>query len=125
MIREHSKGTKLAVFSGREAKLNRVILQILRQPDALIAYDVWLAVKRIKGFRHTDIKSVYRRMGALELQGWITIEGNRSTQPGWSSDLHKISIRGIAALALDEKSIEDFLRKASDEQLLKFIEAIS
>ena len=125
MARKQCKGTKLEVFSGKEESLNRVMLQILKQKGALIPYDVWLIVKGIKGFRHRDAKTVYRRMEALERQGWITKVGNRPTQPGWPSELYEITLRGKAALKLDEKSIEEFLRTATDEQLLKFIDGFS
>ncbi len=123
MARKKSKGTKLKVFSNREETLNRVISKILEKKSPLIAYDVLLQLKGIKGFRNTDSGTVYRRMQALEKQGWITQKGTRPTQPGWDSALYELTLRGKAALKLDEKSIEDFLRTATDEQLLKFIEA--
>jgi hypothetical protein len=119
------EGTRLEVFSGKEVSLNRVILQILKQKGALFSYDVWLSVKKIKDFMHTDTSTVYRRMEALELQGWIIKVGNRTTRPGWPSELCEIKLRGIAALKLDEKNIEDFLKVATDEQLIKFIDAFS
>lgn len=97
------------------------MLQILKQKGALIPYDVWLIVRGIKGFRLTDTKTVYRRMDALERQGWTAKVGNRSSQPGWPSELYEITLKGRAALKLDEKSIEDFLKTATDEQLLQFL----
>ena len=125
MAQNRSNGTRLEVFSGKEASLNRVILQILRQKGALIPYDVSLNVKRTKDFMHTDTNTVYRRMEAQEEQGWIVVVGNRPTQPGWCSDLYGITLRGKAALRLDEWNIEDFLRTATDEQLLKLLDAFS
>jgi hypothetical protein len=125
LAQNRSNGTRLEVFSGKEARLNRVILQILRQKGALIPYDVSLNVKRIKNFMHTDPNTVYRRMEAQEEQGWIGVVGSRLTQPGWCSDLYGITLRGKAALRLDEWNIEDFLRTATDEQLTKFIDVYS
>jgi DNA-binding PadR family transcriptional regulator len=125
LARKKVKGTPLRVFSGKEERLNRVILQILKQRGALIPYDVWLIVKGIKGFRNTGAKTVYRRMEALELQGWIATAGNRPTKPGWPSKLYVTTLKGRAALELDEKSIEDFLKTATGEQLLKFIDSFS
>jgi DNA-binding PadR family transcriptional regulator len=125
MARKKTKGTKLKVFSGRAADLNRVISKILEKKGALIAYDVWLQLRGIKGFKHTDSKTVYRRMQALEQQGWIAQKGTRPAKPGWDSTLYELMLRGKAALRLDEKSIEDFLRTATDEQLLKFVDLFS
>jgi hypothetical protein len=39
------------------------------------------------------------------------------------SILYEVTLKGKAALKIDQKSIEDFLKTATDEQLLKFIEA--
>lgn len=125
MARRKNKGTPLKVFSGREATLNRVILKILEKKSPLIAYDVWLQLRAIKGFRNTDANTVYRRMEALEEQGWIAQKGTRPTLPGWRSELYELTLRGKAALKIDEKSIEEFLRTATEEQLLKFIKMFS
>jgi hypothetical protein len=125
MARKKGKGTELSVFTGREALLNRVILKILEQKGALISYDVWLLVRAIKGFRHTERKTVYRRMQALERQSWITQKGTRPTQPGWDSELYELTLRGKAALKLDEKNIGTFLETAKDEQLHLLIAALS
>ncbi len=115
------KGTRLKVFSGKEATLNRLILLILlssKQP--LIKYDVALQVKRIKDFKHTDKNTVYRRMDALLEQDLISIVGKRSTKPGWSSELYSINDRGIAILKVHENNIEEFILTASHEKLCKF-----
>ena len=124
MARKKSKGTPLRVFSGKEESLNRVMLQILKQKGALIPYDVWLIVKANKGFRHIEHKTVCRRMQALKQQGWVAQKGKRHTKPSGDGQLYELTLRGKAALRLDEKSIEEFLQTASDEQLLKLIEAL-
>lgn len=125
MTRKKSKGTRLKVFSGREARLNRAILKILNPKGALIPYDIWLQVRAIKGFRHTVYKTVCRRIQALERQHWIVQKGTRPTQPGWDSDLYELTLRGKAALKLDEQNIDTFLQTAREEQLLLLITALS
>ena len=86
---------------------------------------MFLEIKGMKGFRHIDIKSIYRRMDALQREGWIARNGNRTTQPGWSSELYEITLRGKAAVKLDQKSIEGFLKAATNEQLRKLIGLLS
>jgi DNA-binding PadR family transcriptional regulator len=125
LARKKSKGTPLKVFSGREASLNRVIFLILYSKKLLAKYDMFLEIKNIKGLRHIDSKTVYRRMDALERQGWIAQKGNRTTKPGWPSELYELTLRGKAALKLDQKSLEEFLQTATDEQMLNFIDAFS
>lgn len=116
------KGTKLRVFSGKEATLNRVILLILRSKKLLAKYDVFLEIRKIKGFKHEDSKTVYRRMEALNQEGWIAQKGTRPGKVRGESMLYELTAKGEAALKLDEKSVEEFLNTATNEQLIKFID---
>jgi DNA-binding PadR family transcriptional regulator len=115
------KGTKLKVFSGKEARLNRVILLILHSKKLLAKYDIFLEIRKIKGFKHEDSKTIYRRIGALNKEGWIHQKGTRPAKVQGESRLYELTLKGKAALNLDEKSIEEFLRTATEEQLAKFI----
>jgi DNA-binding PadR family transcriptional regulator len=125
LARKNCKGTKLEVFSGKQESLNRVICQILEWKSPLIAYDVWRQLKAIKGFKYIDSKTAYRRMEALEQEGWIVQKGTRQGKRGGDKILYELTLKGKAALRLYEKSLEEFLRTATDEQLLKFIDSFS
>lgn len=116
------KGTRLKVFSGKEASLNRVILLILQSKKPLAKYDVFLEIRNIKGFKHEDSKTVYRRIDALNKEGWICQKGTRPAKVQGESILYELSLKGKAALKLDEKSIEEFLKTATHDQLTEFID---
>jgi DNA-binding PadR family transcriptional regulator len=64
-------------------------------------------------------------MEALEQQGWIAQKGTRLGKRGGDKILYELTLRGKAALRLDEKNIEEFLQTATEEQLLKFIDLFS
>ena len=64
------KGTPLKVFSGKEGKLNRIILLLVLQ-RVLTKHDVFLEVRRIKGCRHKTSGTVGRRMNALCEGGFL------------------------------------------------------
>jgi hypothetical protein len=51
----------------------------------------------------------------LEKSGWIAKEGEKIKKPGWPSELHMITLKGKAALKLDQKNIEEFLENATDK----------
>jgi len=126
LAQKKSEGTPLKVFSGKEEALNRLTLMILRSSkQPLTKYDMALEVRRIIEFKHTDKNTVYRRMDALHHQDLISIVGERPTKPGWPSELYTINPRGIAALKLDKKNIEEFLLTASHEELRKFNDSYS
>lgn len=122
MAESTSGGTKLKVFSGKQAKLNRVILQIFDRKGPLIAYDVWRFVVMIKDFGQTERKTVYDRVDALSLEGYIIQRGTRPTQPGWPSELFELTRKGKAALKADKKSMDLFLATATEEELQKFLD---
>ena len=122
MARKKCKSTRLQVFSGKEARLNRVMLKILEWKSPLIAYDVWRQLKATKGFRGIDSKTVYRRMHALEQEGWIGQKGKRPAKVQGDSALYELTLKGKAALRIDEKNIEAFLKTATNEQLARFID---
>ena len=123
LARKKSKGTQLEVFSGKKEGLNRVILRILEWKSPLIAYDVWRQIKATKGFKNVDSKTAYRRMEELEREGLIAEKGTRVGKRGGDKILYELALRGKAALRLDEKSLEEFLKTATDEQLSKFLDS--
>lgn len=122
MARKKSEGTPLKVFSGKQAKLNRVILQTFDRKGPLISYDVWRFVVMIKDFGQTERKTIYYRVEALSQEGYIIQRGTRPTQPGWPSELFELTLKGKAALKADKKSMDQFFATASEEELQKFID---
>ena len=125
MTPKSSKGTELSVFKGKQAKLSRVILQVLEWKSPLIAYDVWRKVKSCKGFRDVDSKTAYRRMEALQQEGLISEKGTRVGKRGGDRTLYELTLMGEDALILDGRNMEKWLKKATDEQLKKFRDLFS
>ena len=121
MARKQCKGTRLEVFSGKEETLNRVILLIFRSSKQPLAkYDVYLQIHSMKGLKRKDSKTVYRRIEVLNQEGWIAHIGKRPAKVQGESMLYGLTLKGRAALEFDEKSVEDFLQTATDEQFQKF-----
>ena len=94
---EEVKGTRLEVFSGKQASLNRVILLIFLSKKVLTKYDVFLEIKKIKGFRHINSKTIYRRLEALDQEGWISQNGTRPAKVQGNSILYELTLKGKAA----------------------------
>ena len=119
MAPKKCKGTKLKVFSGREAKLNLLIFLILSPENKLLAsYDIYREVHATKGFRRRGKQNVDRRVKALFKQGWLETEGIRDTKPHFLSPLYKLSEKARAALEL-RRDLNLFLETAPKDQLRK------
>lgn len=118
-------GVKLQVLKGKGAKLNRLILQILKLKGPLIAYDIWRRIRANKGFKHVDSKTAYRRMDALRREGLIAEKGTRVGKRGGDRTLYELTLMGEDALILDRRNMDKWLKKATDEQLKKFRDLFS
>jgi hypothetical protein len=119
------KGTELDVFSGREARLNRVIFVVLDAKNPLTSYDMYLAVRRIKGFRHVKWRSIDRRIKALYVQGWIIKRGTRLAKAHFLSPLYALDVRAQVALALDRIDLNIFIQVAPESGLELMVDLLS
>jgi DNA-binding PadR family transcriptional regulator len=122
LARKKCRGNPLKVFSGKEAGLNRLVLQIFEQRGLLIPYDVWRFVVQTKDFGGTDRNSVNERIEALAQGDYITQTGTRPTKSGRASGIFELTERGKAALKADKKSMNEFIETESKEVLRKFNE---
>ena len=117
MTRKRGKNPELEVFSGREAKLNRVIFLVLNTKDLLTSYDMYLELKQIKDFRHIKWQSVDRRMKALCAQSWIIKCGVRPAKAHFLSPFYTLSIRAKVAFALNKTDLNIFIQVAKESDL--------
>ncbi len=124
MARKKNHNANIDLFCGREATLNIMILKVFEKKSPLIGYDVWRQLRAIKGFRHTDSKTAYRRIEALHEQGWIVKNGTRVGKRGGEKILFELTLKGKAAIRLYETSMDEFIKTATDRQLLKFIDSV-
>jgi hypothetical protein len=125
VVREQSEGTKLEVFSGRQAKLNLIIFLILYSKKLLTSYDMYSEIRSIKGYRHTKRQSIDRRVKALHQQGWLKKDGIRPAKAHFPSPLYKLSIRAQAAIVLSKKDLNDFLQTAPESNIQIFVDSLS
>jgi hypothetical protein len=125
VTRKRAKGTELAVFSGRQAKLNLMIFLILSSNKFLTSYGIYLKIRSIKGYRHTKRQSVDRRVKVLCQQGWLQKEGIRPAKAHFLSPLYKLSIRAQAALILSKKDLNCFLQTAPETNVKMLIDTLS
>ena len=104
----------LEVFSDKAGPLNRLVFEILRS-KTLSSYDIYLEVRRVKGFKHRTYHAVDRRLKKLHDEGWLFLDGVKKTKPGTEARIYRLSSNGPTALEMDKVSRELFLSDASDE----------
>jgi hypothetical protein len=112
------------VFSGRAGPLNRLIFEILRSKK-VASYDIYLEVRRVKGFKHKKYQAVDRRIKKLVEQGWLIVEGTKTTKPGTEASLYRLSSGGPTALEVDKVSMNRFLSEANDEMQMQMTKLLA
>jgi hypothetical protein len=125
LTRKKGKGTRLKVFSGREATLNYVIFLILYSKKLLTSYEMYSEIRSIKGCRHIKRQNVDRRLKALRQQHWLEINGKKPARAHFLQPLYQLSVRAQAALEISKKDLNDLLQTAPEDQLRKLIDALS
>ena len=98
MVRKKCKGTELAVFKGREAKLNRAILHILARQGPQTIYDIHRQVNFSKGLKRSRYANVNLRVRALNERGYLIKTGLKGTKAGFKATLFETTTKAHIAL---------------------------
>jgi hypothetical protein len=119
------KDTKLSVFKGREAKLNRAIFQSLALKGAQTIYDIHKHVKTFRGLKYTYYGNVNKRVRALQQQGYLKEVNIRSTKAGFEATEYELTTRTYLALMLDSINLEDLLNRIDEDVASEILAAIA
>lgn len=115
MPRRRRKTGRISVFKGREAKLNRLIFQILALEGPLTIYEVCQRIKAKRGLKHTKYTNVNRRVRALKKSGYLQKVGVRKTKAGFQSILYQMTAKAYLAILLNELDLDKFIRTVNKE----------
>jgi len=109
---------RIAVFRGRDARLNKAIFWILAQQGPLTIYDVWRRLRIQRDFAYIPYNTVNRRVRALEEHGYIEKSGERKTKTGFAAKLYQLTARAYIAMLLKRIDLDEFIEKATDSKIL-------
>jgi len=115
---------RIAVFRGRDARLNKAIFWILAQQGSLTIYDVWRKLRIQRDFTYIPYNTVNRRVRALAEHGYIEKSGKRETKTGFTAILYRLTVRAYLTILLDKIDIDNLVEKAPEASILSMIEAI-
>jgi Trm5-related predicted tRNA methylase len=118
------KNTKLSVFKGREARLNRAIFQSLALKGVQTIYDIHKHVRTFRGLRYTYYGNVNKRVRALQQLGYVKEVRVKSTKAGFEATEYELTTRTYLALMLDSINPEDLLNRMDDDAALDILAAM-
>ncbi|MEM3587069.1 MAG: hypothetical protein QXO71_07115 [Candidatus Jordarchaeaceae archaeon] len=109
---------RIAVFKGRDARLNKAIFWILAQQGPLTIYDIWRKLRTQRDFAYIPYNTANRRVRALEEHDYIEKSGERKTKTGFAAKLYQLTARAYLAMLLNRTNLDDFIEKAPDTNIL-------
>jgi DNA-binding Lrp family transcriptional regulator len=112
------RNTKLSVFKGREAKLNRAIFQGLALKGTQTIYGIHKQVRSQRGLRCTRYASANKRVKALEESGYIKRVGAKKTKAGFEATIYELTSRAYLAILLDSMSHEFLIARMDEAKAL-------
>lgn len=115
------KNTKLSVFKGREARLNRAIFQSLALKGAQTIYDIHKHVRTFRGLKYTHYGNVNKRVRALQQLGYIKEVRLKSTRAGFEAIEYELTARTYLALILDSINLNDLLNRIDEDVALEIL----
>lgn len=115
---------RIAVFKGRDARLNKAIFWILAQQSPLTICDIWRKLRTQRDFAYIPYNTVNRRVRALEKHGFVEEIGRRRTKTGFMAVLYQLTARAYLAILLDKINLDNFIEKAPDASIFNVIAII-
>lgn len=126
MARKKSKGTELSVFKGREARLNRAILQILATSSPQTIYDTHTKENRQKrNLKNTLYANVNTRVRVLEQDGYLRKNGIKETKAGFNAVLYEATSRAYFALILSSLNLDDLILELGENATMTILSEIA
>ncbi len=125
LARKRCRGTKLAVFKGREAKLNRIILQALASESLQTIYDLHKRVIKTKGLKGTRYGNVNARVRALEETRYVRKAGVRNTKAGFKANLYEATARAYFALLLSSLDLDELIQELDEISTLTILSVVA
>jgi len=119
------KNTKLSVFKGREAKLNRAIFQSLALKGAQTIYDIHKHVRTFRGMKYTYYGNVNKRVRVLQQLGYVKEANIKSTKAGFEATEYELTTKAYLALMLDSTNLEDLLTRMDEDVASEILAAIA
>ena len=121
---ERKNETRLSIFKGREAKLNRAIFQVLTQKSPQTAWEIFSQFTKQKELSHLKYWVLIRRIKNLQKSDFLMKVGETKTMPGTETGLYQLTPRAELAIALDQLDLNKFLKEADYYRILTALEAL-
>jgi DNA-binding Lrp family transcriptional regulator len=115
---------RLSVFTGREAKLNKDIFQVLAIEGALTIYEISKKVRTHKSLRYIKYSVINRRVRNLTDKGYIETINARRTQAGFQAQLYQLTLRAYLVITLSKIDLDRFIEESSEKDIINALTSL-
>jgi DNA-binding PadR family transcriptional regulator len=122
---KRNEKSKLSLFKGREARLNRIILLILGRECCLNIWQVYKRIRETRGFRHTRYHVINRRIRDLEQEGFIEVTMVRVTPQGQKVKFYQPTTKTHLAFLLNAINLDQLIQSANNTDIITLLAALS
>jgi hypothetical protein len=117
------EGTQLAVFRGKEAKLNLAIMKILSHNSPMTIYDFYKLIRPKRGIK-LRYATVNARVRALERDGYLRKAGSKETKAGFMVTLYEATAIALFAQVFRATNFDNLILELSETAALTIVSAI-
>jgi len=115
----------VAVFKGREAKLNFAVFHVpaLKGPQTI--YDIHKELKAQKGLRYIRYATVNKRIRLLKESGYINKIGEKKTKAGFEASIYELTARAYLAILLNSINLDKLVKRVDEATASMILAAIT
>ncbi len=113
LAQKRCKNSDVSIFTGREAKLNRAIIQTLTIKEPASTRELYKKIIYLEDMEETSYSTVNKRVRDLETLGYLK-KIDVKDRPGGITNFYVLNSKARLAIFFDSISIEELLSKMDD-----------
>jgi predicted transcriptional regulator len=121
--KDKDESFKLSIFKGREAKLNRAIINVFESEEKKSTRQIYKKIIQNKELKNTNYSTVNKRIRNLEKTGFLkkTLTQKRS---GGITNYYQLQTKSLLAKFLDDHNAKDLFENISDESAIEILNVL-
>lgn len=123
MQKDKDESFKLSIFKGREAKLNRAIINVFESEETKSTRQIYKKIIQNKELKNTNYSTVNKRIRNLEKTGFLkkTLTQKRS---GGITNYYQLQPKALLAKFLDDHNTKDLFENIDDESAIEILNVL-
>ena len=123
MQKDKDESFKLSIFKGREAKLNRAIINVFESEETKSTRQIYKKIIQNKELKNTNYSTVNKRIRNLEKTGFLkkTLTQKRS---GGITNYYQLQPKALLAKFLDDHNRKDLFENIDDESAIEILNVL-